>query len=97
MLAIKKTKQPKNSNQMEKVFKGVSNYHRIDILLFVGNQKGVTLDDICSQLNLNFKTASGHTHRLVQSGLIKKVHQGRFVIHTLSPYGENIVKYIKSF
>ena len=82
---------------MEKIFKGVSNSHRIDILLLVNNQKGATLDDICTNLNLNLKTASEHTRKLVLAGLLHKEYQNRFVVHTLSSYGESIFKFIKFF
>jgi len=34
---------------------------------------------------------------LVQAGLLNKRYQGRSVIHSLSPYGEKFIKFIKTF
>jgi DNA-binding transcriptional ArsR family regulator len=87
----------KTSKQMERHFKGIANHKRIDILLLVKNSEGITLEEIAEQLKGNFKTISEHTRRLVQAGLLNKKYQGRNVIHSLSPYGEKIVNFIKTF
>jgi len=87
----------KTSKQMERHFKGIANHKRIEILLLVKNSEGITLEEIAEQLKGNFKTISEHTRRLVQAGLLNKTYQGRSVIHSLSPYGEKIVNFIKTF
>ncbi len=87
----------KNSKQMERHFKGIANHWRIDILLSVKDQSGITLEEIGDKLNCNIKTASEHTRRLVQAGLLNKKYQGRTVCHTLSPYGVKLVEFIKTF
>lgn len=87
----------KNSKQLERHFKGVSNYRRIEILLLIEKESGVTLENITEALNANLKTISEHTRRLVQAGLVNKNYIGRSVGHTLSPYGEIFVKFIKKF
>ena len=87
----------KTAKQLERHFKGISNYHRIDILLLVSQSRGVTVDNIAQALNCNFKTISEHTRRLVQAGLLNKNYQGRTGVHTLSPYGETITKFITTF
>jgi len=43
------------------------------------------------------KTTSEHTKRLAQAGLINKEYVGRYVTHTLSPYGVKIVKSFELF
>jgi len=87
----------KNSKQMERHFKGISNHKRIDILLVVDKENDLTLERITSILNGNFKTISEHTRRLAQAGLLNKNYKGRTVLHSLSPYGKQIVKFIKTF
>ncbi len=87
----------KTSKQMERHFKGIANYQRIDILLLVSENPTITLDGIAEKLNKNFKTISEHTRRLVQAGLLNKKYQGRSVSHSLSPYGENFIHFIKTF
>jgi predicted transcriptional regulator len=87
----------KTPKQFERHFKGVANHRRIDILLLVSKNSGITVEGIAENLNKNFKTISEHTRRLVQAGLLNKNYQGRSVIHSLSPYGEKFIKFIKTF
>lgn len=82
---------------MERHFKGVANYHRIEILSLVSEEDGITLDRICETIKGNPKTVSEHTKKLVQAGLLNKSRRGRGVGHSLSPYGQRFFKFIKSF
>lgn len=87
----------KTAKQLERHFKGIANYHRIDILLLVSQSSGISVEKISEALECNFKTISEHTRRLVQAGLLNKEYKGRAVIHTLSPYGEIITKFMITF
>jgi len=82
---------------MERHFKGAANYRRLEILLLVAKNKGITLEGIVEGLGGNVKTISEHTRRLVQAGLINKNNQGRMVVHSLSPYGKLFRKFIETF
>lgn len=90
-------KQLKNSRQLERHFKGVANHWRIDILLTIAANPGITVEEISEQLAGHEKTISEHTRRLVQAGLIAKTYKGRSVAHTLSPYGETFHKFVTTF
>ncbi|MEK7180716.1 MAG: winged helix-turn-helix domain-containing protein [Patescibacteria group bacterium] len=87
----------KTSKQLERHLKGVANHHRIDILLLVSKNPEITLDRIAGELEGNIKTLSEHTHRLVRAGLLNKKYQGRSVVHSLSPYGQIFIKFLKGF
>ncbi len=89
-------KKVKTAKQMERHIKGVSNHYRIEILLAVSARENITLDDLVERLNASQKTLSEHTRRLAQAGLITKKYRGRFVEHTLSPYGRIFVAFLKS-
>ncbi len=82
---------------MERHLKGMANHYRIQILLLVGEHNGITLEDIVETLEANEKTIGEHTRRLYQAGLINKKYRGKFVEHTLSPYGKTFVSFLKSF
>lgn len=82
---------------MERHLKGMANHYRIEILLLVAVREGITLDDIVKMLEANEKTIGEHTRRLYQAGLINKKYRGKFVEHTLSPYGKMFVRFLKSF
>ncbi|HEY4497269.1 MAG TPA: winged helix-turn-helix domain-containing protein [Candidatus Paceibacterota bacterium] len=87
----------KTAKQMERHLKGMSNHYRIDILLLIAERAGATLEDIVEMLKANEKTLGEHTRRLCQAGLINKKYRGKFVEHTLSPYGKIFVRFLKSF
>lgn len=91
---MSKLKTPK---QMERHLKGISNHYRISILLLIDKEKDITLDGIIQKLKANDKTIGEHTRRLYQAGLINKKHNGNFVMHTLTPYGNKFVNFLKSF
>ena len=82
---------------MERHLKGMANHYRIEILLLIGKRKAVTLEEIVETIRANEKTLGEHTRRLFQAGLINKKYRGRFVEHTLSPYGKTFVNFLKSF
>jgi len=87
----------KTSKQLERHFKGAANHWRIEILLLVKNNKGITVDEIATKTKGNLKTISEHAKKLVQAGLLNKKYQGPTVEHSLSPYGEKFIEFIKSF
>ena len=87
----------KTAKQMERHLKGMANHYRIEILLLVAAQEGITLEDIVEALRANEKTIGEHTRRLFQAGLIDKRYRGKFVEHKLSPYGKTFVRFLESF
>lgn len=87
----------KTSRQLERYFKGVANHRRIDILKLVNKQEGITLVGIAETLNCDIKTISQHTQKLVQAGLLNKRYKGKYITHSLSPYGRKFIKFIKEF
>ncbi len=81
---------------MERHLKGVANHYRIEILLLIAAKPKITLETISTSLSASEKTLGEHTRRLVQAGLIQKRYRGRFVEHSLSPYGKSFVQFLKS-
>lgn len=87
----------KTARQMERHLKGMANHYRIEILLLIASSEGITLENIVKAIGANTKTLGEHTRRLFQAGLINKKYRGKFVEHTLSPYGKTLVRFLKSF
>ena len=90
-------KKVKSARKLERHFKGVSNHHRIEILLLIAKRPSIILDEILDELQGNQKTFSEHTRRLVASGLVEKSYAGRMVQHNLTPYGKIFVDFIRKF
>ncbi len=82
---------------MERHLKGMANHYRIEILLYIAANNRQTLVDIIKALDANKKTIGEHTRRLYIAGLINKKYRGKFVEHTLSPYGNTFVRFLESF
>lgn len=82
---------------MERHLKGMANHYRIQILLSIAESDGITLQTIVDTLGANEKTIGEHTRRLHIAGLVNKKYQGRFVEHTLSPYGKIFVRFLEAF
>ncbi len=82
---------------MERHLKGMANHYRIEILLLIAECRVITLDGIIKAVGANEKTLGEHTRRLYQAGLVNKRYRGKFVEHTLSPYGKTFVRFLKSF
>ena len=87
----------KTPKQLERYFKGAANHWRISILSVVDKNDGISLQEIADALGGHFKTISQHTKSLVQAGLLNKKYKGRQVIHSLSPYGQSFLKFMKTF
>lgn len=87
----------KTAKQMERHLKGISNHYRIEILLVIAQAGNITLEGIIDAISANQKTIGEHTRRLYLAGLINKSHRGRYVEHSLSPYGKTFVRFLKSF
>jgi len=87
----------KTAKQMERHIKGMANHWRIEILLCIANQHGISVEGIIDELEGNDKTIGEHIRRLHHAGLIDKKYQGRSVRHTLSPYGKKFVSFLRSF
>ena len=82
---------------MERHLKGMANHYRIEILLLIARGEGVTLEEIIKALGANPKTLGEHTRRLYQAGLVNKKYRGKFVEHSLSPYGKTFVRFLRTF
>lgn len=82
---------------MERHLKGISNHYRIVILLLIAGSSGITLEGIIEKIKANEKTIGEHTRRLYIAGLITKKFQGKYVEHSLSPYGRTFVRFLKLF
>ena len=94
---MQNAKRIKTAKQMERHFKGIANHYRIEILLLIAEKQRITLDDIISAIGGNEKTIGEHTRRLYQAGLINKKYRGKFVEHTISPYGKIFVDFLRLF
>ena len=84
----------KTSKQIERHFKGIANHWRIEVMLLLATESGLSLEKITERLHANFQTMAEHVRRLHQAGLVDKKYHGREVHHSLSPYGKKFISFI---
>ena len=77
--------------KVEKIVKGFANHWRIRILALLNKNPDLSVDQITENLDANFITISVHLKRLHDVGLITKKYKGRFVLHSLTRRGREIL------
>lgn len=87
----------RSAKQIERYFKGVANYRRIEILFLIERSWGISLEKIAEVLEYEIKNTFQHVQKLSYAGLVNKKHNGKMVEHTLSPYGKRFVGFVKTF
>ncbi len=92
----KEKEMKKDFRQLERIVRGFSNHRRIQILELIHQNPELSLIDISTKLNINFKTASEHVRRLAISGLVLKRNQGAAVRHKISSRGLVTLKFLRT-
>ncbi|KKQ34431.1 MAG: hypothetical protein US50_C0049G0002 [Candidatus Nomurabacteria bacterium GW2011_GWB1_37_5] len=82
---------------MERHLKGIANHYRIEILILLSKNNKLTLEEIIELIGAHERTVGEHVRRLYLAGLVDKKYRGRYVEHTLSPYGNLFVRFLKLF
>jgi len=83
------------TKKLQRIVKGFANHRRIQIMELLDRHPEISVSEISSKLNVNFKTISEHTRRLALSRLVFKRYKGSSVLHVLSPLGNNILKFLR--
>ena len=83
--------------KLERIYKGIANHRRIQILFYIESHENASLDEIVKITKCNIKTIAEHVRRLVIAGLVNKHYHGKFVRHSLSLYGTKMLEHIKTF
>ncbi|OGH73020.1 MAG: hypothetical protein A2921_00700 [Candidatus Magasanikbacteria bacterium RIFCSPLOWO2_01_FULL_43_20b] len=92
---MKENNKKKNFRQLERVVKGFANHWRIEMLNLLVETPELSVDEVATELNINFKTASEHIRRLAIAGLVLKRSEGNNVRHKLTPRAESILKFLR--
>ena len=81
-----------NLDWLTVVVKGGANRHRLRIMLSLIENPDQSVTDLADELKINFRTASEHTRKLSQAGLISKKYQSSFMTHHITPLGRKFIK-----
>ncbi len=86
----------KNLKELERVFKGCANVHRISILLVLERRPKLSGLDIADALRGDFRTISEHLRKLALAGLIAKRRNGLALEHTLTDTGTRVLGFCRN-
>lgn len=86
----------KSYRELERQVRGFANHRRIQIMELLAKRPELSVEEISSTLNINFKTASEHIRRLAIAGLVIKRNEGNAVRHKLTKRGETILKFLRT-
>jgi len=90
----KKTERREFFRALEKITKGVANHRRLEILYLLYHSPGQSVSEIAEILEVNFRTASDHTRKLVNSNLATKRSDSVSVRHVLTNIGEKLLIFL---
>lgn len=85
----------KRYRELERIFKGVANHRRVQILDTLDKQAELSVTEITERLSIDFRTASEHLRKLVLGGLVMKRYEGALVRHALTERGKTILKFCR--
>ena len=76
--------------------RGFANHRRIQILEILKKNPEMSVDEIATSLDINYKTAADHVRRLAIVGLVIKRSQDVSVRHRLTGRAESILKFLRT-
>lgn len=85
-----------NWRKIETITKGIGSHRRLAIMEIIHGKAELSVEEISSALKISLANSSGHTNKLVASGLVMKRHDGNFVRHKLTNRGEKVLKFLKT-
>ncbi len=88
-------KKQKTSRQLESVFKGLANYHRMEILLLLEKEEGLSVEQISQKLSYGYMNTSDHIRKLSLGGLVSKHKEALIVRHLLTARAKSILEFCK--
>lgn len=84
-----------NKRQLEKIFKGVANHKRVEILFLIDKKPLISVLAISKQINSNYKSIAEHIRKMHLAKLIFKNSSGNQVCLTLSPLGKTVLQFCR--
>lgn len=84
-----------DSKKLERIFKGVANKNRIEILNLLNKEPELSVIGIAERLKMDIKNTAQHVAKLELAGLIMKRHDGNFVRMALTNRGKSILEFYR--
>ncbi len=92
----KKRSEQKSYRELERMVRGFANHRRIQIMEILQKKPEMSVDEIATFLDINYKTVADHVRRLAIAGLVLKRNQDVSVRHRLTDRAESILKFLRT-
>ena len=93
---MKKDTNTKSYRELERMVRGFANHRRIQILEILKKNPEMSVDEITTFLDINYKTVADHVRRLALAGLVLKRSQDVSVRHRITNRAESILKFLRT-
>lgn len=93
---MKKKTETKSYRELERMVRGFANHRRIQILEMLQKKPEMSVDEIATFLDINYKTVADHVRRLAIAGLVLKRNQDVSVRHRNTGRAEHILKFLRT-
>lgn len=85
-----------NYRYLERFVRGFSNHRRIQIIELLRRKPELSVEEIATELKINYKTAAEHIRRLAIPGLLIKRNAGNAVRHKLTSRAQSVLKFLRT-
>lgn len=86
----------KSNKDLERIIKGVANHRRIELLKTISSKPELSVQDLASVLDTDFRTIAAHLQKLTIAGLIMKRNDGVSVRHKLTDRGKDVLMFLRN-
>ncbi|MEK7087935.1 MAG: winged helix-turn-helix domain-containing protein [Patescibacteria group bacterium] len=93
---MEKGNKEKSYRTLERLVRGFSNHRRIQMLELLKKSPEVSVEEVATLLNINYKTAADHLRRLAIAGLVLKRSDSVSIRHKLTARAEYILKFLRT-
>jgi predicted transcriptional regulator len=85
-----------NFKKLERAVRGFSNHRRIQIMELLRRRPELSVEEIASELKINYKTAADHIRRLAIASLLIKRNEANAVRHKLTAQAHSTLKFLRT-
>ena len=85
----------KKYEHLETIVKGFASKRRIAVLALLARRGAADVETIAEALDLGYKSTSEHLRKMHIAGLIEKEGDGYYVMHSLTPRGTQVLRFLK--
>lgn len=93
---MERNNSKRNYRTLERLVRGFSNHRRIEMLELLKKEPELSVEEVASRLDINYKTSADHLRRLTIAGLLLKRSDSVSIRHKLTTRAEYVLKFLRT-